>query len=112
MTLQAAAPSAPGLAAAVWITSYAMVVGGGRGERMSPVPLRFGGGIKKKVKIPPSPQRISVVGDKKSNPRALGGSVGSISPCPRRVVGGAQVIECKAPVDPKKKKKKRVVPGS
>jgi hypothetical protein len=42
----------------------------------------------------------------KNNLRALSGSVGLISPSPRRVVSGAQEIECKAPVNPKKNRKK------
>ena len=70
MILQAAAPSAPGLAAAVRITSYAVVVGGGRGEWMSPGPCGLVEGTKKNVKIPPSPQRISGVKKLTSEPSA------------------------------------------
>jgi hypothetical protein len=48
----------------------------------------------------------SVLWRGKNNLRALSGSVGLISPSPRRVVSGAQEIECKAPVNPKKNRKK------
>ena len=88
--MQAAVPSAPGLVAAVRITSHAVVDGGGRGERVPPGPRRHGGGGE-------------------CNLRALRGSVGFMSPCPRRVVSGAQEIECncKAPVNQKGEKQEK-----
>ena len=98
MTVQAAAPSAPGLAAAVRITSYAVVVGGGRGEWMSPGPCGLVEGTKKNIKIPPSPQRISGVKKLTSEP-----SVGSQQRTRDRVQGAR---------GPTKKKKKHMVPES